>query len=263
MKGLHPEALQIDEIVSHTRGLASIAEESGLATAVPTCGEWTMGDLVTHLFDVQSFWVHIIGRRPAGPDTYEFPEPPDDPVFALRAANGHLADLLASADPGEHAWSWSDDHTVGFTIRRQIHEAVVHHADAALGAGVALPPVDPLIAADGVDELVDVMLTGIPAWATFLPNVQFVRVHATDTDDRWTMSLGSISGTSTDSGVTYDGLPAADRVGDDVRPDLTIAGSAVDLLLWAWGRISPEALSLTGETEIADALRATVVAATQ
>ena len=55
----------------------------------------------------------------------------------------------------------------------------------------------------------------------------------------------------------------ADRIGDDIRPDLTIAGSAFDLLLWLWGRISPEALTLTGEAEIAGHLRETVVAATQ
>ena len=222
-----------------------------------------MADLAMHLYEVQNFWVHIIGNRPAGPDTYEFPGPPEDLPFALRATTGRLADLLAAADPGDAAWSWSDDHTVGFTIRRQIHEAVVHHADALLAVGLDLPDVPPAVAADGVDELVDIMLTGIPEWASFLPSAEFVQLHCTDTDDRWTMSLGQISGTSTQTGVTYDGLPAADRIGDDIRPDLTIAGSAFDLLLWLWGRISPEALTLTGEAEIAGHLRETVVAATQ
>lgn len=260
---LHGDALTLDQIAEHTRSLAGIAALADPATPVPTCGEWTMADLAFHLFEVQRFWVHIIGNRPAGPETYEHPEPQADVAFSLRAINGQLVDLLASADPADTAWSWSDDQTVGFTIRRQLHEALVHHTDATMAVGLDRPEVPPLVAADGIDELVDVMLTGIPDWATFLPAAEFVRVHCTDTGDQWTMSLGQISGTSSQTGVTYDGLPAADRITDDMRPDLTISGAAFDLLLWLWGRTSPASLTLNGEAEIAERLRATVTAATQ
>jgi len=260
---LHSDALTIDQIAKHTRSLAGIAALADPATPVQTCGEWTIADLAFHLYEVQRFWVHIIGNRPAGPETYEHPDLPADIPFALRAITGQLVDLLASAEPADTAWSWSDNHTVGFTIRRQIHEALVHHADATMAVGLDLPEVPPLVAADGIDELVGVMLTGIPEWATFLPAAEFVQLHSTNTDDRWTMSLGKISGTSAQTGVTYDGLPAADRIGDDTRPDLTIAGSAFDLLLWLWGRVPPTSLTLTGEAEIADHLRDTVIAATQ
>ena len=263
MRALHPDALTIDQIADHTRGLAGVAALADPATPVPTCGDWTVADLAFHLYEVQRFWVHIIGNRPAGPEAYEHPEPVADVASALQAINAQLVELLGAADPSDAAWSWSDDHTVGFTIRRQLHEALVHHADATLAVGLDLPEVPPAVAADGVDELVNVMLTGIPDWATFLPSAEFVRLRCSDTGDQWTMSLGQVSGTSTQTGVTYDGLPAADRIADDMRPDLTIAGPAFDLLLWLWGRIPSTTLTLTGEVEIADRLRDTVTAATQ
>ena len=264
MRGLHPLELDLEQITRHTEGLADLVASNPLTTPVPTCGEWTLADLAYHLFEVQHFWVHIIEGRPAGPETYERPSLPADGLeAALRATCERLVGALSDADLDEPAWSWSDDHTVGFTVRRQIHEALVHHIDGVLAVAAALPPVPGALAADGIDELVDVMLTGIPDWAIFLPAIQVVRLRTTDTDDRWTMSLGHVSGTSSQTGVTYDGLPAAERLGDDMAPDLVIEGSSLDLLLWLWGRTSIDALSLEGDATIAEALRETVASATQ
>ncbi|MEM7093328.1 MAG: maleylpyruvate isomerase N-terminal domain-containing protein [Actinomycetota bacterium] len=265
MRGLHTDVLDIEMIRAHTHGLADVLATSDPATPVPSCGDWTIADLAYHLYEVQAFWVHIIDQRPAGPEAYTPPDVPADLATALRSVAGRLIDVLASADLEDAAWSWSDDHTVGFTVRRQIHESMVHWCDGLLAApaDLGLPDFDPRLAADGVDELVDVMLTGIPDWATFLPSVQFVRLHAADTDDIWTMSLGEISGTSSQTGVTYDGLLAAERVADDIHPDLTIRGSALNLLLWMWGRVPVSALELVGDSEIADVVRETVTTATQ
>ena len=263
MKALHPAALDLDRLALDTATLADIAARHDLATPVPTCGDWDLGELAFHLYQVQHFWSHVIGNRPAGPDVYDRPERPPALADALRAGGTELVGHLMAADPADHAWSWSSDHTVGFSIRRQIHEALVHRIDGDLAIGNTLPAVAPELAADGVDELVDVMLTGIPPWATFVPSIQIVRLIAADTGDQWTMSLGSVSGTSSETGVTYDGLLAADRVADDVHADVTIGGAALDVLLWMWGRGSLEPLTVTGEAEIAADLRATVVSATQ
>ena len=53
--------------------------------------------------------------------------------------------MLEAADPAEEAWNWSDDHTVGFILRRQAHEALVHRVDAELAAGDRTD-LDPLLA---------------------------------------------------------------------------------------------------------------------
>ena len=39
------------------------------------------------------------------------------------------------ADPAEPAWTWSAEQTVGFTLRRQAHEALIHRLDAEQTAG--------------------------------------------------------------------------------------------------------------------------------
>lgn len=264
MRALHPDALDLDLLVDHTYALAATVARAGLDAPVPSCGEWTMGDLAFHLFEVQHFWSHTIEHRPAGPEIYDRPEPlTGEHDIALRRGVDRLAAALRAADPAEHAWSWSSDHTVGFSVRRQIHEALVHRIDGDLATGQPLPVVEPALAADGVDEMVDVMLTGIPEWATFVPTIQVAQLHTTDTGDRWTVSLGHISGTSAETGVSYDGLPAADRVADDVPVDVTIEGRSLDVLLWLWGRFSSDRLSVIGEADVVDALRATVASATQ
>ncbi len=46
---------------------------------------------------------------------------------------------------------WADDKTAGYIARRQAHEALVHRLDAELTVGDRTP-LDPRLAADGVDE---------------------------------------------------------------------------------------------------------------
>ena len=65
--------------------------------------------------------------------------------------------------PAEEAWTWSDDHTVGFILRRQAHEALVHRLDAEQAAGRG-HELDAALAADGVHECLDVMYGGMPPW---------------------------------------------------------------------------------------------------
>jgi hypothetical protein len=43
--------------------------------------------------------------------------------------------FLAATAPSTPAWTWSEDHTVGFIRRRQAHEALIHRIDAEQAAG--------------------------------------------------------------------------------------------------------------------------------
>lgn len=244
--------------------LADLGRRHRLATPVPTCGDWTLGDLVWHLAEVQDFWVFVIANRPDGPDSYVRPDrPPDDELADLLADRcDGLLDVLAQADPADTAWSWSVDQTVGFTLRRQTHEALIHHVDGLLAVGEPMPDVDAAVAADGVDELVGVMLTGIPEWADFAPAPDTVRVITTDEPGTWTLTFGRMTGTSPTSGTTYD-IDAAELVDDFDDPSTTISGRALDLDLWLWGRRDVSALTITGDPAGADRLRAQVAESTQ
>ena len=117
-------------------------------------------------------------------------------------------------------------------LRRQAHEALVHRVDAEQTAG--LPVTDPgvALAADGVDEMLGVMVSGLPAWATFTPDGQRVRLLATDAGREWVMAFGRFHGTSPTTGKEYDEecgelVGGAPWEGEDEDVTATVAGSGV------------------------------------
>lgn len=245
----------VETIREHALGLADVASAAALDARVPTCPDWTLADLVWHLTEVEHFWTYVIEHRPTAPESYVEPERPPDLalVGGLTQAAAALATALDGVDASDRAWSWSDDHSVGFTLRRQSHEALVHHVDARLAAGVELPGIDAHLAADGVDEIIDVMLTGVPDWATFERRPGVVVLRTLDTGDEWTVGFGRMTGVSPESGRSYD-LSALEPV--DGSPDTVISGTAVDLDLWLWGRCELGELEVRGDVALAHELRA-------
>lgn len=254
MRGRYPDTVGPEVIREHMLGLADVAARAPLDAPVPSCPGWTLADLVWHQIEGGRFWAHVITARPAGPDTFEEPtRPPDGELIAgLRTAGVALADALTGLDPETEAWSWSDDRTVGFTMRRQSHEALIHHIDGRLAAGVELPPIPPHFAADGVDEMVGVMLTGVPDWATFEREPGVITLELRDTGDSWTLAFGRMIGTSPESGTEYD-IDALEPV--DEPADTVVSGDAADLHLWLNGRQGLAELTIVGDTGLAERLR--------
>ncbi|MDJ0769392.1 MAG: maleylpyruvate isomerase N-terminal domain-containing protein [Ilumatobacter sp.] len=251
-------------IARHGAGLAELGRRHSPSTPVPTCGDWRLADLVWHLAEVQDFWCHVIGNRPAGPDSYDRPSrPADDELGDLLADRcRRLVSLLTDADPAEHAWSWADEQTVGFTVRRQSHEALVHHVDGLLAVGEPVPTVDPALGADGVDELVGVMLTGVPPWATFTRGTGTIRLDAGGAGRSWSLRFGRMTGTSPTTGTDHD-LAALERIDDLDRADTVIEAPALDLDLWMWGRLPDEHVSVAGDPDAVARLRQTIAESTQ
>ena len=152
---------------------------------VPSCPGWSADDLLWHLAEVQWFWSEIVRSGTDDPEPVQAAKParPGDRAALAdfyRVASGGLLATLAAAAPDDAAWTWSSDHTVGFIRRRQAHEALVHRVDAELAAGVRTP-LDPLLAADGVDEALRVMYSGLPGWGTYTPTAGPLLVRTTDT----------------------------------------------------------------------------------
>jgi len=250
------EVFGLETIKRHTYGVADLADQHPLDTPVPTCGTWTLAALAWHLIEVQRFWVHIIEQRPdATPASYTPPTPPDDErVLAtqLRATCDRLVTLLEEADPSEPAWSWSENHTVGFTRRRQAHESFVHHVDAALAVNEPIPEVEAEFASDGIDEVVQVMLCETPPWARFNATGGAVRLKASDTGDLWTLLLGEVTGANPETGQTFrlDGF-ALDRA---AQANAIITAPATQLDLWLWGRPATGIIT-RGDTELVQQFR--------
>ncbi|ROS31608.1 uncharacterized protein (TIGR03083 family) [Cellulomonas sp. PhB150] len=261
--------------VTHPQYTTVIADEShrcadalaGTSPAgqVPACPEWTAADLAYHLGEVQDFWSRVVASAPAEPSDDAVPRPPDGELVGfLRTRTSALLDALAVHEPGDACWSWSPvGGDIAWVLRRQAHEALIHRVDAEQTAGVPLTEPAADLAADGVAEMLEVMVSGLPGWATFTPDGARLRLLATDADRAWTVALGRFTGTSPTSGTTYD-EDCAELV-EDTPEGATgeVRGTAWDLDLWLWGRGPAGVLATSGDAGVADRLRAIIVESSQ
>ncbi len=223
------------------------------AARVPTCPDWDADDLLWHLAGVQWFWAEIVRTRAADPGFYTEPERPADRAGLetfFRTASEALGQNLAEVGPRSRVWTWASEQSAGFVRRRQAHEALVHRVDAELTAG-SRTPLDPALAADGVDEALGVMFGGVPPWGTFVPDAEgaAVRVRAADpgrAGRSWLAVLGRWTGTSPTSGKTYDEA-CLDVRDDDGREAATLTGRAADLDCTMWNRPPPGEVVRAGD----------------
>nr|WP_246214550.1 maleylpyruvate isomerase family mycothiol-dependent enzyme [Modestobacter muralis] len=198
----------------------------GLQAAVPWLTDWTARDLVSHLGVVHRWVVGILRagttQRPRSPRDLA---PPDEDLHGWYAQGLiELVATLRTTDPDAPAWHMSPAaaQTAGSWARRQAHEHTVHRHDLEAAASLAHAPVDPVLAGDGVDELLAVVL---PRWQHTAPLATGrarVGVVATDLARSWTVEVA-------DGAVRCTDGPAAD-------PDAEVAGTATQLLLHLWGR---------------------------
>lgn len=260
----------------HEVYLAALREESerfleALAgvdptAAVPTCTGWTAADLLWHLGEVQQSWAEVAAHGPEGGEPPEVARPDaDDLATSAATAGTALLAALSRRGPSEPCWSWHEDGgTVGWVARRQAHEALVHRVDAQLTAGVEVTPPAVELAADGVDEVLRVMVDGVPAWGTFTPDGVTVRLVAENAGASWVLALGRFTGTSPGTGTAYDLDAAAVLAEDDGgSDDLVVTGHAWDLDLWLWGRSGAAPLTVEGDPAVLERLRTLLAEATQ
>lgn len=232
------------------------------AATVPSCPDWTAADLLWHLTTVQHWWEAMVINRPQTAEEmgYEDPARPETYVDLLAAYDATHAAFLAAievADPAEPAYSWSakpSDKVVGFTYRRQAHEALIHRIDAELAAG-SVTPIDPALATDGVDEVLDVMYGGMPPWGSFDPLPQYVEFRLTDTSTTVWTQLGIFSGTTPD-GEEISGEKDMHVVGDPGVPaDVVVTGPADAMDAWLWRRGDDADITVTGDSGTYDHVR--------
>lgn len=252
-------ATYLAHLRTQSERFAAVLETCPPDARVPSCPDWDAADLLWHLTGVQRFWHHIVSHRPAGPDDYVETERPasyDDLLALFRAAHEQLASTLADADPAEPAWTWArDDQSVGFTYRRQAQEALIHRLDAELTAG-DVTPLPPDLAADGVDEALDVIFGGLPDWGSFDPLPLYVEYRISDTGDSVWAQLGTFSGTAPD-GTVRSGEPDQHVVPAPGRAaDLVVSGTAERLDGWLWHRYDATGISFEGDPEVRERMSA-------
>ena len=148
----------------------SVAGSPDLDTRVPSCPDWSLGDLVEHLTQVHRFWgVAVI----AGPSEKPPDVPPADdtrPAGLLdrsAAATQELITALRAAGPAAGCWTWWGESDVpmtsGAVARHQVQEAAVHAFDAQLATGTPRP-VPAVIAIDGMAEFISLSYGTAGPW---------------------------------------------------------------------------------------------------
>jgi uncharacterized protein (TIGR03083 family) len=174
------------EIEASTEIMAEIVHGADLTRPVPTCPDWTLRQLATHVGRAHRWAAEIASTRSAEFIPFrQVPDGriPDDPALHapwLRAGAERVIHAVreAGSDP---VWTFAGLRPASFWARRMAHETAVHRADAEIAAG-RQPELEPDIAADGIDEWLDAM-SGVVAEdqrADALPDGAVLHVHATD-----------------------------------------------------------------------------------
>jgi uncharacterized protein (TIGR03083 family) len=209
------------------RELAAGPTGAGLDVPVPWVPEWRARDLIGHLAAVHRWATYILraGTTEQPPPEARQTPPADDSL--LEWYDTGLAELVAtlrSTPPDAPAWHMSPaaGKVAASWSRRQAHELVVHRMDLEIAAGVPHAPVDPELAADGVDELLSIV---VPRWAHTEPLATAdatVAVTCTATARTWSVAVvrGAVS-------------VVRDRSGTE---DAHVRADATQLLLHLWGR---------------------------
>ncbi|MFF5215305.1 maleylpyruvate isomerase family mycothiol-dependent enzyme [Micromonospora sp. NPDC000442] len=230
---------------------AAAVAEAPPETPVLSCPGWTVTDLTRHLAGIYR-WVHDVAGSgdPSAPQQSQ--SQPVEAAAGITAvqqwqqAYDELMALFDSLDPEAPAWNWAPQpKKAAFWPRRMAHETAVHRWDAQL-AIAAGEPVEAKLAADGVSEVLD---TWLPAGRRRSggPWAGVVRLTATDADQEWYLRLRGEGVALLDTGTILDH--------DDHHARVQVTGTASDLLLALWGRVSFDTLTVTGDRTLLDGVR--------
>jgi uncharacterized protein (TIGR03083 family) len=240
------------EIEAATAGLAETLAEHDQSLPIPTCPDWTLRQLVTHVGREHRWAAEITRTRSDAfipfrevPDG-KLPDGRDEQATWLRAGAARIIDAVREAR-SDVVWSFTGPVPAGFWIRRMAHETLVHRADAQLAVGAEPEPViEAEVAADAIDEWLTLLTAGAIGTderTVALPAGVALHLHATDDGlgggGEWMIRRGA-------GGLTFD--PGHGKA------DAALAGPAASLLLVLLRRrpVSDPAVTVYGERAVVD-----------
>jgi uncharacterized protein (TIGR03083 family) len=242
-----------DEITGSTATLAQLIDGADLTRPVPTCPEWTMRQLITHVGRAHRWATTIVTTRSAVPIPFRevpdgrLPEDPREHADWLRTGAAGVIGAVGAAGDAQ-VWTHPGPGPAWYWARRMAHETAVHRADGQIALGQR-PQIDPVTAADGIDE-----------WLGFL---------AEPDNGEGRASLAGLQGKVLHVHVTDPGVvggewmirPAAGGVTVEAghgKGDVAVRGPASDLLLVLMRRLPPgdPAVEVLGDAAVLDELLA-------
>jgi uncharacterized protein (TIGR03083 family) len=210
--------------------------------AVPSCPQWRVADLLAHVGFVHRWSEYVVRHRAPERLSVRDMGLSRGPVTPEWLGDG-LATLLATlraSDPDDAMWAWGADQHVRFWARRQLHETLVHRVDLE-GALGAPSEIDPVVAADAIDEF----LENLERAGVFSPEVKNlvgageIITFRTHEGREWALRL------------TPEGF---ELVADAGPSAATLRGPATDLLLVLYRRrrLDESTCTFEGSRELLD-----------
>jgi uncharacterized protein (TIGR03083 family) len=212
-------------LLDQTRDFGELIRSADPSTPVATCPGWTLKQLFRHVGRGNRWAAQIIAdrrREPLDPRDVRGGKPPDDLDAAIDWLNDGaqlIVDAVDRVGPDTRVWTFLGPRPCGWWIRRRLHEATVHRADAALALGLDYE-LSPELAADAISEWIELMTVQATPQAPPLPRGQTLHLHATDDglgpSGEWTIVNG-------EEGVGWSH--------EHGKGDAAVRGPANDLLL--------------------------------
>jgi uncharacterized protein (TIGR03083 family) len=232
-------------IVREGAALAAIPA-TGLGAEVRSCPGWTVERLIGHTGRIHRWAASFLAQGDDGAEPDPGPRPPEGEAILpwYREALDGLVAELDRHDPSEPVQSFIGQANVGFWFRRQAQEIAVHRWDAEDGVTPGgATPVDPELAADGIDEWLGLFVprflvdkgSGTPPELVGAT----LHIHCTDTAGEWLLTL-------TAEGCEVEPIHA--------KGDAALRGPASDLLLAVWHRKPLAEVDVVGDADRAEAI---------
>lgn len=229
----------VDAIEEEAERIADLAS-TGLQTVVRTCPGWTVEDLVVHLAAIyRRNAAQIVAIDPLM--RVEFAAPQGlQPLAYLEASQMALVDALRERRPEDPCWNFTNENkTLAFVARRLAHESAIHRVDVEWTRGLA-HAIDPELAADGLDERIDLLLRRAVAPAAAHPLGGSICLVCSDTPNAWV-----VDATRTSVKIRSGRGPA----------NAAVVGTASDIFCFSWNRPTIRTLQVTGDHSIVDSWR--------
>ncbi len=212
----------LEAIASNAAALVDAANLAGFDAPVPSCPDWVVADLLEHIGRVHRW---VIANSDPGSRRRVLVEPRDRGAGSREPGPTGCATVRSSCvaaldrDPQTPCWTFVPPPALAFWQRRQAHETAMHRVDAQLAAG-SVEPIAPVLAADGIDELLW-LLPRVPWSKPEGAAGETAHLHCTDVEGEWLLEFAP-------DGLRVEHVHA--------KGDVAVRGTASDLLRWCSGR---------------------------
>ncbi|MBV9411687.1 MAG: maleylpyruvate isomerase family mycothiol-dependent enzyme [Acidimicrobiia bacterium] len=233
-------AEHVEAIERSAAAFARVIMRSDPDARVPTCPDWTLLDLAKHHGRGMGFWTHVLCEGTGRPKPAIEEDPgPAPTLWFTRMASGLVGEFRGTP-PETEVWTWyPGDRSARFAARRMAHETGIHRFDAQTAIGKP-EPIDPVLAADGIEEIFEM----VAYWPTFGDEAERV------VGDGQTLHLHSAEGNEWMIAMNPDGL---EITREHAKGDLALKGAVSDLELLLYDRPPIGDVERFGDESVLDA----------